>query len=69
MTEWQLYAQKVEGDSWQGEKIDQAKMQKMSGMFSKAAPPRRIFFSIHIVNEEGTLIGSRQMSKYSRCTS
>ena len=33
MTEWQLYAQKIEGDSWIGEKIDEGKLQKMSGKF------------------------------------
>ncbi|KAH7034885.1 uncharacterized protein B0I36DRAFT_317156 [Microdochium trichocladiopsis] len=30
LTEWQLYAQKIEGDSWRGEKLDPAKVQKMS---------------------------------------
>ncbi|PHH91139.1 hypothetical protein CDD83_1568 [Cordyceps sp. RAO-2017] len=30
LTEWQLYAQKVEGDSWVGDKLDQSKLQKMS---------------------------------------
>ncbi|KAK7969300.1 Bcsdh7 [Apiospora saccharicola] len=30
LTEWQLYAQKVEGEAWKGEKIDQAKVEKMS---------------------------------------
>ncbi|EJT81487.1 hypothetical protein GGTG_01465 [Gaeumannomyces tritici R3-111a-1] len=30
LTEWQLYAQTVEGDSWAEEKIDPAKMQKLS---------------------------------------
>ncbi|KAK8042094.1 hypothetical protein PG993_006617 [Apiospora rasikravindrae] len=30
LTEWQLYAQKVEGDAWKGEKIDPAKVEKMS---------------------------------------
>lgn len=30
LTEWQLYAQKLEGDSWRGEKLDQAKLDKMS---------------------------------------
>ncbi|KAF6837633.1 acetate non-utilizing protein [Colletotrichum plurivorum] len=30
LTEWQLYAQKVEGDQWQGEKIDPVKVAKMS---------------------------------------
>ncbi|KAK3937168.1 succinate dehydrogenase assembly factor 3, mitochondrial [Diplogelasinospora grovesii] len=30
LTEWQLYAQKIEGDSWVGEKLDPAKIEKMS---------------------------------------
>ncbi|KAK2020113.1 ACN9 family protein [Colletotrichum eremochloae] len=30
LTEWQLYAQKVEGDEWRGEKIDPGKVAKMS---------------------------------------
>lgn len=33
LSEWQLYAQKIEGDSWVGEKIDEVKLQKMSGKF------------------------------------
>lgn len=32
LTEWQMYAQKLEGDSWQGEVLDKAKIDKMSGM-------------------------------------
>ena len=31
LTEWQMYAQKIEGDSWRGEKIDKGKIDKMSG--------------------------------------
>ncbi|KAF2129855.1 ACN9-domain-containing protein [Dothidotthia symphoricarpi CBS 119687] len=34
LTEWQLYAQMLEGDSWRGDKMDKAKIDKMSGMFS-----------------------------------
>ncbi|KAJ8128342.1 hypothetical protein O1611_g5289 [Lasiodiplodia mahajangana] len=30
LTEWQLYAQTIEGDSWKGEKLDPAKVEKMS---------------------------------------
>jgi hypothetical protein len=33
LTEWQLYAQKIEGDAWLGEKLDQGKIEKMSGRF------------------------------------
>ncbi|KAK3957091.1 acetate non-utilizing protein 9 [Pseudoneurospora amorphoporcata] len=30
LTEWQLYAQKIEGNSWVGEKLDKGKVEKMS---------------------------------------
>ncbi|KAL5358724.1 succinate dehydrogenase assembly factor 3, mitochondrial [Aspergillus floccosus] len=30
LTEWQLYAQKLEGDTWVGEKLDKSKLDKMS---------------------------------------
>ncbi|CAF9907066.1 MAG: acetate non-utilizing protein 9 [Heterodermia speciosa] len=30
LTEWQMYAQKIEGESWRGEKIDKGKIDKMS---------------------------------------
>lgn len=33
LTEWQLYAQQIEGDAWKGEKLDPAKIEKMSGGF------------------------------------
>ena len=33
LTEWQMYAQKIEGDSWRGEKLDKGKIDKMSGMY------------------------------------
>ncbi|CAG7934806.1 unnamed protein product [Penicillium nalgiovense] len=33
LTEWQLYAQKLEGDQWAGDKLDKAKLDKMNGMF------------------------------------
>ncbi|KYK55944.1 hypothetical protein DCS_07909 [Drechmeria coniospora] len=31
LTEWQLYAQKIEGDSWAGDKLEEGKLQNMSG--------------------------------------
>lgn len=31
LTEWQMYAQQVEGESWRGEKMDKGKIDKMSG--------------------------------------
>ncbi|KAJ5832825.1 hypothetical protein N7474_001136 [Penicillium riverlandense] len=34
LTEWQLYAQKLEGDNWAGEKLDKSKLDKMSGRVS-----------------------------------
>jgi hypothetical protein len=30
LTEWQLYAQKLEGDEWVGEKMEKGKVEKMS---------------------------------------
>ncbi|KAK5108632.1 hypothetical protein LTR62_008123 [Meristemomyces frigidus] len=30
LTEWQLYAQQVEGDAWRGERMDKGKVDKMS---------------------------------------
>jgi hypothetical protein len=32
LTEWQMYAQKLEGDTWLGERMDPAKVEKMSGL-------------------------------------
>jgi hypothetical protein len=32
LTEWQMYAQKLEGDSWIGDRMDIGKIDKMSGM-------------------------------------
>ena len=31
LTEWQMYAQKIEGDRWLGERLDDGVIQKMSG--------------------------------------
>jgi hypothetical protein len=31
LTEWQMYAQKIEGDQWVGDKLDEQKLSKMSG--------------------------------------
>jgi hypothetical protein len=31
LTEWQMYAQKLEGDEWIGERMDIGKIDKMSG--------------------------------------
>ncbi|KAL9081530.1 MAG: hypothetical protein Q9159_007292, partial [Coniocarpon cinnabarinum] len=30
LTEWQLYAQKLEGDSWRGDKMEEGKIEKLS---------------------------------------
>ena len=32
LSEWQMYAQKIEGDMWQGDKLDKGKIDKMNGM-------------------------------------
>lgn len=31
LSEWQMYAQQLEGDSWREEKLDKGKVDKMSG--------------------------------------
>ena len=31
LSEWQMYAQALQGDTWRGEKMDKAKIDKMSG--------------------------------------
>lgn len=31
LTEWQMYAQQIEGASWRGDKLDKSKIDKMSG--------------------------------------
>jgi len=31
LSEWQRYAQSIEGDAWKGEKMDKSKIDKMSG--------------------------------------
>ncbi|KAI4148771.1 MAG: hypothetical protein LQ340_004949 [Diploschistes diacapsis] len=30
LTEWQMYAQKIEGNAWKGDKLDRGKIDKMS---------------------------------------
>ena len=40
LTEWQLYAQKVEGAEWKGHRLDKGVIDRMSGEFvSPATPP------------------------------
>ena len=38
LTEWQLYAQKLEGDAWRDERLDGAKIDKMSGELASCSP-------------------------------
>lgn len=33
-----MYAQKIEGDAWVGEKLDPGKIEKMSGMYATVWP-------------------------------
>ena len=33
LTEWQTYAQQIEGERWRGEKMEKGKVDKMSGEF------------------------------------
>jgi hypothetical protein len=43
LSEWQMYAQAIEGDTWKGEKMDKAKIDKMSGMRS---PLQRLYLTL-----------------------
>ncbi|KAH9888238.1 P-loop containing nucleoside triphosphate hydrolase protein [Xylariomycetidae sp. FL2044] len=45
LTEWQLYAQKIEGDSWVGEKLDPAKVEKMSDIAERKSKRRKIMLN------------------------
>jgi hypothetical protein len=42
LSEWQKYAQQLEGDTWRGEKMDKTKVDKMSGTFVTFAPWRHL---------------------------
>jgi hypothetical protein len=37
LTEWQMYAQQIEGDYWRGGKLDKGKVDKMSGIYFRVA--------------------------------
>ena len=43
LTEWQLYAQKVEGEAWKGDKLDGNVMEKMTGKCPCLHPMRALF--------------------------
>lgn len=48
LSEWQIYAQQVEGESWVGEKIDQGKLQKLSGKSFSPTNLSRMWRLIHV---------------------
>lgn len=60
LTEWQLYAQKIEGDSWVGEKLDPAKVEKMSGAYLAAAPLTGVGAASLAVNGKTNALSSDQ---------
>jgi hypothetical protein len=63
LTEWQGYAQQIEGEKWRGEKMDKAKIDKMSGAYLPYLPlpsPSSV---------EGAILIEAQMSKLRKCTS
>lgn len=61
LTEWQLYAQQVEGESWLGEKIDQAKVEKLSGKTSRRT--FGYFLSLFVDNLTLTTITEQQVGQ------
>ncbi|ORY62183.1 P-loop containing nucleoside triphosphate hydrolase protein [Pseudomassariella vexata] len=58
-----LYAQQIEGDSWKGEKIDQGKVEKMSGLFNYV--PLRIQ-TVELMRLERSKIAERRRISCSR---
>lgn len=43
-----MYAQKIEGDSWRGEKIDKGKIDKMSGMQSSTLTMAKVLIRMSV---------------------
>lgn len=41
-----MYAQKIEGDSWRGEKLDKGKIDKMSGKKTRSRNLMTLFDSV-----------------------
>ena len=62
LAEWQSYAQQIEGDNWEGDKFDQAKLHKMNGMF----PCLDVVEDVQVYNISADDSPS-QRSKYGRC--
>ena len=50
-----MYAQKIEGDSWQGEKLDQAKIDKMSSTSLPLRSEYRTYFIDYRSADRATL--------------
>lgn len=74
LTEWQLYAQKIEGDAWAGEKLDQGKIEKMSGRAAFSFMFQSRLFSSSKWNCEDRMPvaladSGKQMSNLLSCTS
>lgn len=79
LTEWQMYAQKLEGDEWIGEMMDKGKVDKMSGEF--CLQPRIVVWSTHSASKlssqwkDGWVVDAThadktsQTSNWDRCTS
>lgn len=62
LSEWQGYAQQIEGDSWRGEKMDKSKIDKMSGEYRRLARGWRVSAS-----RPNDCV--QQTSRSGRCTS
>ena len=57
-----MYAQKLEGDSWRGEKIDSGKIDKMSGN-TLLEPPTRSADSLQINNWDSSMNSCSRFGK------
>lgn len=66
LTEWQLYAQMIEGDTWKGQKMDKAKIDKMSGMLLcfLVLYPSRIFSEANSIHRSANRAVVRTYASY-----
>ena len=64
LTEWQMYAQRIEGNNWKDEKLDKAKIDKMSGRWLL-----RLYYKTLLINtsvQTNRLANSMSLCKLSK---
>ncbi|KAF6228155.1 hypothetical protein HO133_007885 [Letharia lupina] len=61
LTEWQMYAQNIEGGSWKGEKIDKGKIDKMSDQ-----QLGQLYELMQAIQKQAHEDGARNAAKYAQ---